>query len=141
MQILTSAPTATGPGKENERAEVLALIDGKGASSRLMLLIRGSNSFAYRGLYAVDVRSTNVASGSDWTLGLGLPGYPRFVRPACHLTLAAQGLYRILVAMPAAGQGMRLHAELGRTYDPTYSRRHPLHCSRRTKECDGRCVC
>jgi len=48
---------------------VLALIDGKGASSRLMLLIRGSNSFAYRGLYAVDVRSADVDSGSNLELG------------------------------------------------------------------------
>ena len=53
---LTCGSTIAGPGKENERAAVLALIDCNGAKSRLMLLIRGSNSFAYRGLYAVDVR-------------------------------------------------------------------------------------
>ncbi len=36
---------------------MLALIDGDRGASRFMILIRGNGSVAYRGLYAVNVRS------------------------------------------------------------------------------------
>ena len=55
--------SASGPGKENERAAVLALIDSDRGASRFMILIRGNGSFAYRGLYAVNVRTRVVMSG------------------------------------------------------------------------------